>query len=137
MIGLDTNVIVRYLIQDEPSQTKGANSIFERAVAERQTLGISQVVLCEVVWVLEDCYEQNKKVIVNIIKQLLLTEQIRIEHDSVVRQALYDFENQSGVDFSDCLIGRQNAFNGFSFTYTFDKIAAKRLHTTFKLIQSS
>lgn len=134
MIGLDTNVVVRYLVQDEPKQSELANRILEKAVAEGQELRISQVTLCEIVWVLEQCYNVSKNQLIDVLKQLLHTQQIRVEQDTVVRQALRDFEHHTGVDFSDCLIGRQNASNDCSFTYTFDKNAAKKLHATFKFI---
>lgn len=133
MIGLDTNVVIRYLVQDEPKQSKLASQVIEKAVADGETLRISQITLCEIVWVLERCYNTSKKELIDVLKQLLQTQQIRIEHDSVARQALRDFEVHSGVDFSDCLIGRQNAANDCSFTYTFDKNAAKKLPGIFKL----
>jgi predicted nucleic-acid-binding protein len=134
MIGLDTNVIVRYLVQDEPKQSGQANRIIEKAVTDGKILHISQITLCEIVWVLERCYRVSRKELINVLKQLLQTQKIRVEQDAVSRQALIDFEHHEGVDFTDCLIGRQNASNDCSFTYTFDKKAAKKLHSTFKLI---
>jgi predicted nucleic-acid-binding protein len=135
MIGLDTNVVVRYLVQDDPKQSEEANRLIERAVAEGEILGISQISLCEIIWVLERCYDANKQELINVLNQLLQTLQIQIERDDIARQALRDFENCSGVDFSDCLIGRQNVSNNCSFTYTFDKKAAKKLDATFKYIK--
>lgn len=134
MIGLDTNVVVRYLVQDEPDQSKRANRVIEKAVASGDLLRISQVTLCEIVWVLERCYAIPKDELILVIKQLLQTRQIRIEQDDIAWQSLHDFENSSGVDFSDCLIGRQNALHECLFTYTFDKNAAKKLDTLFKLV---
>lgn len=134
MIGLDTNVIVRYLVQDEPEQSDQANRLIEKAVANGETFWISQITLCEIVWVLERCYSSSKTELIDVIKQLLQTQRIRVEHDDVARQALRDFEHHEGVDFSDCLIGRQNSSNDCFFTYTFDKKAAKKLHAIFKLI---
>lgn len=93
--------------------------------------------LCEIVLVLESCYSATKHEIIDVVKQLLQTQQIKIENDPIARQALRDFEHHPGVDFSDCLIGRQNASNECSFAYTFDKNAAKKLHATFKFITGS
>lgn len=135
MIGLDTNVIVRYLVQDDPKQSKKANHIIESAIAASEYLWLSQITLCEVVWVLERCYDLSKKELLHILKTILQIQQIRIEFDSIVRQALSDFESHSKVDFSDCLIGRQNAFHGCVCTYTFDKDAAKNLQPMFNLIK--
>lgn len=134
MIGLDTNVIIRYLTQDDPKQAKLANEAIETAIAKGEFLRISQVTLCETVWVLERCYNSSKKEIINVVKQLLQTQQIRIEHDSITWQALRDFERHDGIDFTDCLIGRQNAANDCSFIYTFDRNVAKKLSDIFKLI---
>src|ERR1700691_5257035 len=105
MIGLDTNVVVRYLAQDDPEQSKQANHIIENAVANGETFGISQITLCEIIWVLDRCYNSSKKEIIEVLKQLLKTQNIRIEKDAVVWQALQDFEHDEGIDFSDCLIG--------------------------------
>jgi predicted nucleic-acid-binding protein len=134
MIGLDTNVIVRYITQDDPKQAKLANQLIEQSVAEGVILKISQVTLCETVWVLERCYNSNKKEIVDVVKQLLYVQHIQIENKSIAWQALRDYEQHVGIDFTDCLIGRQNAANDCTFTYTFDKNAAKKLQATFKLI---
>jgi predicted nucleic-acid-binding protein len=133
MIGLDTNIVVRYLVQDEPDQSECANRIIDKAVADKELLGISLVTLCETVWVLERCYNTTKTEIIEVLKQLLHTRQIQIEHKTVVWQALHDFECLEGIDFSDCLIGRQNLANDCVFTYTFDKNAAKKLNAAFKL----
>lgn len=130
MIGLDTNVVIRYLVQDDPIQAKQASRIIEELVAKGEILRISQVTLCEIVWVLERCYHLDKKELIEVIKQLLQTQQICIEHSDVARQALKDYECYSKVDFSECLIGCQNIFNDCVFTYTFDKNAAKL--STFK-----
>lgn len=134
MIGLDTNVVIRYLVQDEPIQSNKANHIIEKVVADGEILFISQITLCEIVWVLERCYSISKKERIDVINQLLQTPNIRIESDAVARQALQDFEYCDGVDFSDCIIGRQNSSNNCTFTYTFDKKAAKKLNASFKLV---
>lgn len=135
MIGLDTNVIVRYLVQDDPKQSKLANHFIENAIATKETLAISSITICEIVLVLERCYAIDRDELVNVLKKILLIQQIWVENDMIVRQALCDFEHHAGVDFSDCLIGRLNFSKECSFTYTFDKKAAKKLPTLFKLIK--
>lgn len=129
MIGLDTNVLVRYLVQDDPKQSALASRIIERTVTGGEFLWICQVTLCEVVWVLERCYSVSKSELIKVIEQLLQTQQMKIENDDIVWHALRDFEHHKNIDFSDCLIGRQNAFNKCVFTYTFDKNAANKLNT--------
>lgn len=134
MIGLDTNVVVRYLVQDDPEQSVYANQVIEKAIEQGEVLVISQITLCEVVWVLERCYSASRKELIDVLNQILQTQQLQIEHDTVAREALRDFENNAGVDFSDCLIGRKNISRGCSFTYTFDKNAGKKLSAAFKLL---
>lgn len=134
MIGLDTNVVVRYLIQDDPRQSKQATQMIEKTVANGQTFWISLISLCEVIWVLERCYDINKVDLIRFIKQLLITNGLKIENETVVRQAVHDFEKLPAVDFSDCLIGKQNRVNDCIFTYTFDRNAAKKMGSLFKLV---
>jgi predicted nucleic-acid-binding protein len=134
MIGIDTNVLVRYIVQDDPEQSTCATRIIEKAVDSGKTIVISQITLCELVWVLEKCYNCSKNDLTYVLKQLLRTQQIRIEGDQAARQALQDFERHKGIDFSDCLIAHQNTSNGCLYTFTFDKKAAKQLPSIFKIL---
>lgn len=132
MIGLDTNLIVRYLTQDDADQSKKANDIIEKAAESGLQLWICQITLCETVWVLERGYKLPKQEILHILHELLQIPEIKIEHDNVTWLALHDYETSKSVGFVDCLIGRQNAYNGCTTTYTLDKQAAKHLHKTFQ-----
>jgi predicted nucleic-acid-binding protein len=123
VIGLDTNVLVRYLVQDDLVQSAKANQLIEEAVLQKKTIWIALVSLCETVWVLTKCYKLSKLEVTTILQQLLCTTQIKIENEKVARLALSDFESHKGVGFADCLIGRQNLENGCEFTYTFDRAA--------------
>ncbi len=78
MIGLDTNVIVRYLTQDDPSQSEIADKIISRSTDQGEMLWISQITLCETVWVLERAYKISKKTIVEILHFLLETQEYAI-----------------------------------------------------------
>lgn len=133
MIGLDTNVLIRYLVQDHPEQAKRANYCIEKWIQEGETLWICQVTLCEIYWVLEGCYKLSKTELVEVLSKLLQTRQIQIEHEDVAWQALRDYQ-QSKAGFSDCVIGRQNAYHECSSTYTFDKDVANHLKATFMLM---
>lgn len=127
MIGLDTNVFVRYITQDDPAQSERVNKQIEKWIREGKTLWISQIILCEVYWVLERCYKQKKEEIITVFTEMLNMEHIQIEQQEVFRLALNDYRIGSKAVFTDCLIGRQNVFQGCSRTYTFDKAAAKSL----------
>lgn len=127
MIGLDTNILVRYLVQDDPFQARLANQLIEQVVALGKKIWICQITLCETVWVLKKCYDISKEKIRHILLELLLTPQIKIENEEALWLALKDFEAISGVGIADCLIGRLNAQHGCEVTYTFDKKAVTNL----------
>ncbi|MBI2336278.1 MAG: type II toxin-antitoxin system VapC family toxin [Deltaproteobacteria bacterium] len=120
MIGLDTNVLVRYLVQDDDLQAKTAAKIIEAG----DEFFINLIVICELVWVLDSCYELNKKDIILIIEKLLTTREITFEKRDTIWGALDDFKVNS-VDFADCLIGRLNQSHDCETTLTFDKSLKK------------
>ena len=70
MIGVDTNVLVRYVVEDDPIQTSQAVSTIEGAIARNEVLFITHVVLCELVWVLSYAYRFNREEIVGVLQQL-------------------------------------------------------------------
>jgi predicted nucleic-acid-binding protein len=114
--GLDTNVLLRYLLRDEPSQAARAARELERD--ERFLIG--SVVLCELVWALETGYGFSRAEIGAALEKILATAQFEIEDKDRARAALDDFRG-SAADFSDCLIGRRNQAAGAGETVTFDR----------------
>lgn len=127
MIGLDTNVLVRFLVQDDKHQSQAATRLIEGG----QDFFINVIVLCELVWVLESCYDLKKQDTVNTIEKILTTRQFTVENSDVVWGALDDFKADE-ADFADCLIGKINRQKECLYTASFDK-AVKRLQT-FKLV---
>jgi predicted nucleic-acid-binding protein len=117
--GLDTNVLVRYLTQDDPAQAKVANEIIDRSAARRDQLAISTIVLSELVWVLRSAYGLRKADVVSALEELLDVAQFAIEDRDAARLALEDYRRGRG-DFSDYLIGRRNRKLGCEATVTFD-----------------
>ena len=124
MIGLDTNVLVRYLVQDDPAQARKATQFIDKALQEHELLFLNCIVLCELVWVLESAYGYSKLTIIDVLDKILTTAQFEIEQKDEVRKALDDFKRRN-TDFADCLIGRKNLNSGCSHTVSFDKQAAK------------
>lgn len=96
----------------------------QKAMTENEPGFINQVVLCELVWVLEDCYDQKPGAIQEVLHQLLRVAELRLENPDVVKLALSDYA-AGGGDFSDHLISRSNLEHGCQHTLTFDKKAAK------------
>jgi predicted nucleic-acid-binding protein len=114
--GIDTNVVLRYLLRNEPAQAARAARELERD----ERFLISSVVLCELVWVLEAGYGFTRAEIGVTLEKILATAQFEIEGKDLARAALDDFRG-STADFSDCLVGRRNRAAGAAETVTFDK----------------
>jgi len=126
MKALDTNVLIRYLVQDDKKQSAQASRFIECYCTEESPCFIGQITLCELAWVLESNYAQDRKSIANVIEKLIQISQLEIMEPSVVYKALRDYES-SNADFSDHLIARVNEKNGCETTVTFDKKASKQV----------
>ncbi len=120
MTGLDTNVLVRYLTQDDPAQARRANAVVAEAVAKGEHCFLSGVVLCELVWVLRGAYGLEKHAVVTVLDRMLSTVQFEIEEKDLVRRALDDYRTGRG-DFADYMIGQLNRDAGCAETVTFDR----------------
>ena len=120
MIGLDTNVLCRYLLADDPAQTRLATKVIDQALAAGTACYISKIVLCELVWVFESCTSLSRERIAETIDNLLHTEEIEIEDRDSVRRALALFQ-VGKADFADYLIGDCNLADGCERTVTFDR----------------
>jgi predicted nucleic-acid-binding protein len=120
MIGLDTNVLVRYLTQDDPAQFARAAAFIDAASEREEQFLINAPVLCELVWVLATVYDYSREEIAQALEQIFTTAQFEIERLDEARQALGDFRS-SKADFSDALMGRINRSLGAKHTVTFDR----------------
>lgn len=123
MIGLDTNVLIRHLTQDEPDQARQASELIQDACSLEEPGYINRVVICEVVWVLERAYRYERSVIASCIETILRTADLRVENEKAVWATLSRY--QEGYDFADALIGETNLLAGVRETHTFDKQAAR------------
>ena len=119
MIGLDTNVLVRYLIQDDPAQALLATKLIEENCSKHSPGRLSLVVLCELVWVLRGAYRYPKKTIVDALAQLLITSELEVENEQVARLSLDAYKN-GAADYADYVIGFSNKTSECVVTYTFD-----------------
>ncbi|MBF0198871.1 MAG: type II toxin-antitoxin system VapC family toxin [Planctomycetes bacterium] len=123
MRGIDTNVLVRYIVQDDPSQAEAASAFVEE-LSEHSTAIIDLTVLIELVWVLSKAYGYSKKNIEQVIEQVLITDCFIVEFSEIAWSALKEYKD-GNADFSDYCIGISNLKNGASHTVTFDQKAAK------------
>ena len=123
MIGLDTNIVIRYLVQDDKKQSAAATRFVEKSLSTDAPGYINHISLCEIVSVLQRCYGVTKQQVREIIEGLLTTKQFNVENVEVAWKALRAFD-ANNADFCDALIGQVNIHNGCEYTVTFDKKAA-------------
>ena len=123
MIGLDTNVLVRYVAQDDPKQSPKASRLIESLTADAPGyVGIVSVI--ELVWVLAGCYALTRDEIGEVLETLLRTKEIVVAQADIVWKALRQFKDGK-ADFADCMIEESASEARCSYTATFDREAAK------------
>ena len=123
MIGIDTNVLVRYVVQDDARQAALANQFIETTLSDDEPGWIASIVLCEFVWVLEAAYGYTRNAIVATLQRLFEVDRFRVEAPALAWRALDDY--RGGVDFSDALIALANEQEGCGYTATFDRSAGR------------
>ena len=125
MIGLDTNVLVRFLVRDDARQFEGARRLIRREADRGEPVLISLLVLLETEWVLRSRYTLSKEEIADTVSALLDAAEVRFENESAVEQARYLWRD-SAADFADCLVGAHHRSLGCKATASFDARAARR-----------
>ena len=123
MIGLDTNVLVRYIMQDDAKQSALATKLIE-GLSEDAPGFITIVSVIELTWVLESAFELNRSQIVEVFRRIMSVDVFKLDRVGVVASALRTFADGK-ADFADCLIERLSAQAGCDRTMTFDRNAAK------------
>ena len=126
MIGLDTNVLVRYIAQDDKTQSSLATALIEKECSVSMPGYVGLVVLAEVVWVSESRYDATRKEVADIVRRILSIRQLVVQDAEIAWKALRLFET-SKADFADCLIERTAFTAGCARTMTFDKRAGMTL----------
>ncbi|HEY0878172.1 MAG TPA: type II toxin-antitoxin system VapC family toxin [Zeimonas sp.] len=124
MIGLDTNVLVRYLAQDDPVQSARATRLMERELSERARGFVSLPVLLETCWVLKRLYKATEAEILATVRDLLDARQVVVARRAVVSAALARLSDAGG-DFADALIAECATEAGCERTVTFDRNALR------------
>jgi len=131
MIGIDTNVLVRYIAQDDPAQSRRATSFIENECSEAAPGFVGLVVLVEVVWVCESTYGAAKVEVADIVRRILSIRQLVVQDSETAWKALRLFES-SKTDFADCLVAHSAIASGCKGVVTFDRRAAKSGMTLLK-----
>jgi predicted nucleic-acid-binding protein len=124
MIGLDTNVLIRYLTQDNPVQSAKATEILERRLTPKNMGFVSVVAMVETVWVLDRAYGLTAQEIATAVERLLQVEVLAIENEQEIFTAMVALKHGRG-SFADALIAELGARAGCTHTLTFDQEALR------------
>jgi predicted nucleic-acid-binding protein len=121
---LDTNVLVRFLVDDDPKQSKIVYEVFKGAEIRNTTFWVPLLVLIELLWVLESAYRIPRNTILDSINELILMPILRFEGHETIQRFLFSAHGNH-VDLSDILIGCSAKSSGCDHVLTFDKKASK------------
>lgn len=126
-LAIDTNVLVRILVQDPtaPRQCAAARRLVADATAAGEPLFVSLCALLETEWVLRSRYRVDRKAFVSALIAMLESPGIEFEHDATVEEALFLLDQHPGADFADCLLLARATHLGRSRFLTFDASAAR------------
>lgn len=124
MLGIDTNVLVRFLVRDDEAQFEKARRLIRREIGAGEDVFVSLMVLMETEWVLRSRYSLQKTQIMEAISMLLDATEVQLEDESAVEETLFIWKDNA-ADFADCLIGAHNRRLGCRATATFDEKAVK------------
>jgi predicted nucleic-acid-binding protein len=120
--GVDTNVLIRFIVRDDVDQAAAADMFLERECRREAPCLINRIVLCELVWMLGRGYRYRRDQIAGVIEKILRTEEFRVENAAEAWAALSGYR-QGRADFADCLICTTNRALGCARTATFDRDA--------------
>jgi predicted nucleic-acid-binding protein len=129
LIGIDTNVLVRYLTADDPVQSPKARHFIQRELSASEPGHVSLVALTELAWVLNSRYSASPGDISDALTGVLADERFRVQ-DSAAAWAALSLYRSSNVDFADALIAAVDRLHAARYTVTFDKRAARNTGMT-------
>ena len=120
MIALDTNVVLRYLLRDDPKQARKAKALIDRLDRDDELGYVSDVVLCEIVWVLTSAYGFGRHEVAAVLAQLIAARQLTFDSTDRLLRAIRAFDAGKG-DFADYVIREHARASGCDAIRTFDK----------------
>lgn len=120
MIGIDTNLLLRLWLDDDPAQNKRLDALLAEHGRAPGSLLVTDVVLAEAAWTLKSAYEQDKDALLVALRSLLAETAFAFEDREAVASAVSLFES-GACGFADCLIVAKHARQGCQFTATFDR----------------
>lgn len=124
MLGIDTNVLVRFLVRDNEVQFEKARKLIKREVSAGRRVFVNQLVIMETEWVLRSRYIVPKNQIIEAMSALLDATDVQFEDEPAIEEALFIWKDTT-ADFADCLIGAKNRRLGCRATASFDLKASR------------
>ena len=124
MIAVDTNVLLRYILNDHEEQFAAASQFFMSRTEENPAF-VSQIVLCELAWSLGRRYGFSCSDVLSVISKLIETAEIQVEDEGSISSLISD--TSPAVDFADIIIAYRAKMSGCEATVTFDQKAAARI----------
>ena len=132
MKGIDTNILVRFLVGDDELQAKKVYNIFKKAESNKNELFVPLLVVLELIWVLESVYDIPREKIIDSISELLLLPVLNFEHRSALQQ-FTQTAHENSYDLSDLIIAHSAKEQGCKTVITFDRKASK--YNLFELVK--
>ena len=126
MIGLDTNIFMRYLAQDDPVQSPRATEIITQQLSEKEPGFVSLVTILEVFWVLKSVFNRSRQDLASDIEKVLSADTLEVQNEQEVYNGVVALRTGTG-SFEDALVGSLGIWRGCSTTLTFDDDAARKL----------
>ena len=126
MLGIDTNVLVRFLVRDDEAQFERARKLIKREVSAGRRVFVNHLVVMETEWVLRSRYAIPKTQVIEALSGLLDAADVQMEDEPTIEQALFAWKD-AAADFADCLIGAKNRRLGCQATASFDSKASRLL----------
>ena len=120
MIAVDTNVLVRLLVNDDAAQAARARDLIDAQAGEDGSIWVSDTVLVELVWVLSRAYDRSRAAVAAALRALASHATMTLESPLAVRAAIAAFE-AGAADFADCLLAEKAQSAGCGQLFTFDK----------------
>jgi len=132
MIGIDTNVMVRMIVADEPRQAAAARQFIREHCSSEDPGFVSNIVLAKIAWTLARGHGYPRNQVADAIERIMEIVQLQIESSTDAAAAQLEYR-VGPADFADCLLGQSNVAAGCTHTVTFDRKAAKLAR--FKLLK--
>jgi predicted nucleic-acid-binding protein len=124
MRGLDTNILVRYLMNDDAGQAQIVDRLLADCRTQGETLFIPVIVVCEMLWVLDRVHGQTKEEMIRALEELLELDIFKFEQEFVIRQSLIQYRRGKAT-LPDYVIGEISRQAGCRDTVTFDRVLSR------------